>query len=271
MDRQRCLMKIRGVLGLAGLICILSTASMLYAADVTPGIAVEEISGDVQDPFDDTFDEDFDLFEEDADLNRVVISDPLEPMNRVIFVFNDKVYFWVVKPVATGYKAVVPGPARMGVRNFFDNLEFPVRFVNCMLQGKIKGAGTELARFSLNSTIGILGLFDPADTFFALEPRRETLGQTLGVYGMGNGIYLVLPFWGPSTARDAFGRVGDGFLKPANYIQPYELALAISSYRYINVASFRIGDYEAVKEAAIDPYNAFKDAYLQYQKHRVGE
>ena len=248
-----------------------SAASVLYAADDQPDAAVEEISSDVAEQFDDAFDEDFDLFEDDADLNRVVISDPLEPMNRAIFAFNDKVYFWVAKPVARGYKAVVPAPARMGVNNFFDNLEFPVRFVNCMLQGKIKGAGTEVARFSLNSTIGVLGLFDPAHTFFALEPRRETLGQTLGVYGIGNGIYLVIPFLGPSTVRDAFGRVGDGFLKPVNYIQPYELSLAVSSYRYINLISFRIGDYEAVKDAAIDPYNAFKDAYLQYQKHNVEE
>lgn len=215
--------------------------------------------------------DDFDLFEEDLQIERVSIKDPFQSVNRAIFKFNDSMYFRVIRPVAKGYKWVVPTPARKGVRNFFDNLEFPVRFVNCVLQLKAKGAGTELVRFSVNSTIGILGLMDPAEYFFHIEPRKETLGQTLGVYGIGNGFYLVLPFFGPSTLRDAIGLAGDSFLKPVTYITPYELSLAISSYKYLNAASLRIGDYEAMKEAAIDPYNAFKDAYLQYQKYRVAE
>jgi len=216
-------------------------------------------------------DDDFDSFEEDLQVESVSLRDPFQSVNRVIFTFNDKMYFWVVRPVAKGYKWVVPTPARMGVKNFFDNLEFPVRFVNCILQGKAKGAGSELARFSVNSTIGILGLWDPAKYFFHIEPRKETLGQTFGVYGIGHGFYLVLPFFGPSTLRDAIGLGGDSFLKPVTYVNPYTLSLAISSYKYMNVASLRIGDYEAMKEAAIDPYNAFKDAYLQYQKYQVAE
>jgi len=112
---------------------------------------------------------------------------------------NDKLYRWVLKPVAKGYKFVVPDPVRVSVRNFFLNLGTPIRAVNALLQGKFGDMGMELARFGINSTIGMAGLFDPAKEFHPTRKDEDT-GQTLGVYGLGPGFYLVLPILGPSDA-----------------------------------------------------------------------
>ena len=124
------------------------------------------------------------------------IADPIEPLNRALFVFNDKAYFWVMKPVAQGYRAVVPEGVRLSVRNFFANIGMPIRFVNNLLQGKIRNSGVELLRFALNTTAGIGGLFDPAKDDFRLVARDEDLGQTFGKYGLGHGLYIVLPLLG---------------------------------------------------------------------------
>ncbi|HSL92601.1 MAG TPA: VacJ family lipoprotein, partial [Candidatus Limnocylindrales bacterium] len=123
-----------------------------------------------------------DEFEETSEVApSPALRDPLEPVNRILFVFNDKAYFWVMKPVAQGYRAVVPEAARVSVRNFFSNLATPIRFVNALLQGKFKASGTELLRFTINSTVGIGGLFDVARKDVHLDRRDEDLGQTLGV------------------------------------------------------------------------------------------
>ena len=124
------------------------------------------------------------------------IADPIEPLNRVLFVVNDKAYYWVMKPVARGYRAVVPEGVRLSVRNFFSNTGMPIRFVNNLLQGKIRNSGVELLRFALNTTAGIGGLFDPAKDDFRLVARDEDLGQTFGKYGLGHGLYIVLPLLG---------------------------------------------------------------------------
>ena len=206
---------------------------------------------------------------EEAD-QEVSIADPIEPFNRAMFVFNDKLYFWLLKPVAKGYNAVVPEPARISVSNFFNNITMPVRFVNSLLQAKIKSAGIELARFTVNTLAGTGGLFEPAKEYDLLR-QDEDLGQTLGTYGMGNAFYIVWPFLGPSTVRDSVGRFGDGFLNPVNYVSPAEAALGIHAYDRINDTSLRIGEYEDLKEAAIDPYIAVRDAYIQNRKHKVEE
>ncbi|MBW2026494.1 MAG: VacJ family lipoprotein [Deltaproteobacteria bacterium] len=120
----------------------------------------------------------------DSDLDEISIApipDPLEPINRIFFVFNDKLYFWFLRPVARGYKKVVPERARVGVRNFFSNLLTPIRLVNCLLQGKFKAAGTETLRFIINSTVGFLGLEDVAKKEGHLSRQDEDLGQSLGV------------------------------------------------------------------------------------------
>lgn len=195
------------------------------------------------------------------------IADPFEPINRFFFYFNDKLYFWFLKPASTGYKAIVPEPARIGVRNFFHNLGFPIRFVNCVFQGKFEGAGYEVGRFLINSTLGVAGFMDSASKHFDMPEYDEDFGQTLGTYGLGHGFFINCPFIGPSSARDIVGLTGDGFLYPVFYTDletKYDIALEV--YRKINKTSLTIGEYEDLKKAAIDPYIAVRDVYYQLRK-----
>ena len=144
-------------------------------------------------------DEDFDLLEEEIADQMVEIADPLEPFNRTMYGLNDILYFWVVKPVGEVYTDVAPEPVRIGISNFFQNLTTPVRFVNCLLQGKGDTAGTEFNRFVINTTAGVLGFGDPARDQHGLEPAEEDMGQTLAVFGFDNGFYIVWPLLGPSN------------------------------------------------------------------------
>ena len=224
-------------------------------------------SSDVgNDSSDDMFTDDLGDLEEPS----VSIADPLEPFNRAMFHFNDKLYFWVLKPAARGYSAVVPGPARRGVKNFFNNLLFPVRFVNCILQGKFEGAGIEVDRFLINSTIGLAGFMDTAANHFNLKEYDEDLGQTLGSYGIGPGFFITWPFLGPSTVTNTIGTVGDGFLEPLYYVDmdtKYEVA--IKAFELVNYTSLRIGDYEDLKKSALDPYVALRNAYIQRRQSEI--
>jgi phospholipid-binding lipoprotein MlaA len=197
------------------------------------------------------------------------IYDPLEPVNRAFFHFNDKLYFWVLKPVATGYEKVFPEPLRVSVRNFFHNIFMPVRAVNCLLQGKIKGFGTEITRFVVNSTMGVCGFGDAAKTAFNIDKRDEDFGQTLGFYGLGPGIYLNWPLFGPSSIRDTVGIVGDGFLNPVNYVEPFKYSLAIKGYDQVNRISLSFGQYEALKKAAFDPYISLREAYYENRRYKI--
>jgi len=199
------------------------------------------------------------------------LADPLEPLNRALFVFNDKAYYWVMKPVAQGYAAIVPETARVSVRNFFRNITMPVRFVNNLLQGKIRNSGIELLRFLINTTTGIGGLFDPAKNDWHIEPREEDLGQTLGKYGLGHGFYLVLPLLGPSSLRDTAGLAGDWFLDPINYIDDDRVVIGAHVLNAENEVSLRIGEYEDLTKSAIDPYVAVRDAYSQHRAKKVQE
>jgi phospholipid-binding lipoprotein MlaA len=216
-------------------------------------------------------DKDLDMLYAEAEAGTAHVADPIAPFNRAMFHFNDKFYFWVLKPVARGYRYLVPAPLRTGVKNFFYNLMTPVRLVNCILQGKFNSAGTEVTRFLLNSTAGMLGFLDPARNYPLLTPKEEDLGQTFGTYGMGNGFYIVWPFLGPSTLRDTMGMAGDLFLNPVAYVQPAEAAFEITAIQKVNNTSFHIGDYEAIKEASIDPYSAIRDAYIQNRRKKVKE
>lgn len=196
------------------------------------------------------------------------VADPIEPVNRAIFRFNDKAYYWFFKPVAKGYNVVVPQGVRVAVRNFFSNLATPIRAANNLLQGNVRATGTELLRFTINSTIGMAGLFDPARDGFHLEKKEADLGQTLGRYGLGQGMYLVLPLLGPTTLRDGVGSAGDLFLDPLSYIRPTEASVGVNAYKRENDLSLRIGEYEDLTGAALDPYVAVRDAYAQ---HRAGK
>ena len=196
------------------------------------------------------------------------VADPIEPFNRAIFTFNDKAYYWFFKPVAKGYNVVVPQGVRVAVRNFFSNLATPIRAANNLLQGKFRATGTELLRFTINSTIGMAGLFDPAHDGFHLEKKDADLGQTLGRYNLGQGMYLVLPFVGPTTLRDGAGLAGDLFLDPLSYVRPLEASVGVNAYKRENDLSLRIGEYEDLTGSALDPYVAVRDAYAQ---HRAGK
>ena len=216
-------------------------------------------------------DDEFDLLEDELDEQVVEVADPLEPWNRLMFGVNDILYFWIVKPVVGTYKAVVPEPARTGVRNFFHNLTTPVRYVNCLLQGKGDGADIELRRFLVNTTEGILGFGDPARDKYELQPVYEDLGQTLAVHGIDQGFYIVWPFFGPSNVRDSLGMVGDMFLNPVRYVEPTETSIYISAGKGINEGSFHIGEYEDFKAEALEPYVAMREAYIQYRNKKIQE
>lgn len=238
--------------------------------DLTPIFVAQ---GPQEYPGEDEFDEfdEFDEIEDDFEAELISISDPLEPWNRAMFHVNDKLITWILKPISTGYGAIVPQPMRRGVRNFFDNLGFPIRFVNCLLQAKFKGAGTELARFTVNSTVGLAGFLDVAKKDFGLVEREEDFGQTLGVYGLGPGFYIYWPILGPSSLTGTVGLVGDGFLDPLNYFSETKYTIGAKAYDRINDASLRLEDYEDYKDAAVDPYIFFRDAYYQNQQKKIKE
>lgn len=227
------------------------------------------VGGDnVDDFFDDT-----ESLPEDAPVTQVeeLVPDPLITFNRAMFAVNDKLYFWCLKPVAQGYKKVAPAIVRKGVRNFFHNLGTPARFVSSMLQGKFRGAGSELGRFLVNSTVGIGGVWDPAEMYLGLKPSDEDLGQTLGSYHVDNGVFIVWPLLGPSTLRDTVGKVGDLFLNPLYYLNPNELAWGLSGLDTVNDTSYRIGDYETVKSTYMDPYVMIRDFYITHRKKKIAE
>ena len=216
-----------------------------------------EEASDVSDPWEDEAEEIDSIY------------DPLEPMNRAFFQFNDKLYFWVLKPVATGYNTVVPQLARVCIRNFFTNLVMPVRAVSCLLQGKFEGLGIELVRFVVNTSAGFLGFQDVAKQALNFPVQDEDLGQVLAFYGIGPGFYLDLPFLGPYSLRNAVGWGGGLFINPLNYVVDFWPNVGIRTYDIVNNTSLRIGDYEAMKEAALDPYVAMRDAYYQYRLNLI--
>jgi phospholipid-binding lipoprotein MlaA len=213
---------------------------------------------------------DIEVLEKMSEEAKGEIADPLEPFNRAMYHFNDKLYFWVLKPVAQGYRKVVPEAARIGVSNFFANLVFPIRFVNCLLQANFEGAAAELGRFTVNTLWGVGGVLDPASSEdINLSKQDVDFGQTLGAYGLGQGFFINWPLFGPSSPRDTVGLVGDAFLTPYTYLSPWYAGTGTWAYDRVNDTSLKIGDYESLKEAAIDPYVAIRDAYVQYRLKKV--
>jgi phospholipid-binding lipoprotein MlaA len=212
-----------------------------------------------------------DFFDDEFESERPLVHDPLMAVNRIIFKFNDKLYFWCLKPVARGYRAIVPEPIRLSIGNLLTHAGTPIRLANDLLQGKFKAAGAEFGRFFVNSTAGLLGLGNPAANYPALNPPREDLGQTLGTYGIGNGFYLMLPILGPSTLRDTVGMVGDFAFDPVTYLHPWYVSDGVRAVDITNRLSFHIGDYEALKGSSIDPYLMLRSAYIQHRRKAVGE
>ena len=206
------------------------------------------------------------------DAHAQVVADPIEPWNRAMFKFNDAMLDYVARPAYKGYAYVTPQFVRTGIKNFFHNLAFPVRFVNNLLQGRPRAAGVEMSRFILNTTAGLGGLFDVAKDKEPVVPvEDEDMGQTFGVWGAGEGFYIVWPLLGPSTLRDSTGMVGDYFLDPVTYVQPWELSLGIDAGRTFNELDDILDLYDDLKRAAIEPYSSVRDAYVQYRRAKIAK
>jgi phospholipid-binding lipoprotein MlaA len=190
--------------------------------------------------------------------------DPFESFNEKMFWFNREVLDrYVLKPIATGWDFLLPDPVQRGVHNFFDNLAVVRRVVNNSLQLKFNGAGTELARFTINSTVGVVGFFDVAKDAFGIEQRDEDTGQTFGVWGAGPGPYLVLPFLPPLTIRDGIGYAFDVAMTPYTYFIPWWASVAGTATSTVNERSLNLDRFERVAESTVDLYGAVRNAYLQ--------
>ncbi len=209
------------------------------------------------------------MFPFDEEEEQYSVSDPLEPVNRGIFWFNDKLYFYLLKPVARGYRWAVPEPWRVAVQNVFSNLASPVRIINAGFQGKFSDAGNELTRFFVNTTLGIGGLFDTAKDHFDIRKHDEDTGQTLGHYGIGPGFYLVLPILGPSDVRDAVGTFVDSRENLVYYLFEGWTYYEVKGYEKVNDLSLDKDTYEGIKKDALDPYLFVRDAYMQYRENKV--
>ena len=208
---------------------------------------------------------------EDLEGEAEAVSDPLEPFNRAVFTFNDRFYFWVFKPVATGYVKITPNFLREGVRNFFYNIMYPARFVGSIFQGRFERSLQETCRFVVNSTVGLAGLMTPSKQYEWLNPPKEDMGQAFARWGIGNGPYIVWPFIGASTLRDTAGFLADQFLYPFVYVDPSWVYFPVKTYQYLNEWSFNIDAYPELKKASMDPYSAVKDAYIQFRNKQVNE
>jgi phospholipid-binding lipoprotein MlaA len=190
--------------------------------------------------------------------------DPWEGFNENMFTFNREVLDrYLLKPAATAWDFLLPDLVQKSVQNFFDNLAVVRRVVNNALQGKVTGAATELARFSINSTIGVGGLFDMAKVSFGIEQSDEDTGQTLGVWGAGPGPYLVLPFLPPLTVRDGIGYAFDAAMTPYMYFIPWYASIGGTATNVVNERSLNLDRFERVAETTVDLYSAVRNAYLQ--------
>lgn len=195
-------------------------------------------------------------------------SDPLEGFNRAMFSFNDTADRWALKPVARGYRAVTPDVVERGVARMFGNLGEVLNVVNDVLQGKLGQAGNDGGRFIINSTVGLVGFFDVAQHWGLPKSDGEDFGQTFATWGMGQGPYLVLPFFGSSNLRDAPGRVFDSFLNPIAYVDHVPTRNELYG---ANVLSDRAELLEAEKLIRGDKYSFIRDVYLQRRDYLIND
>ena len=204
-----------------------------------------------------------------------VYSDPFSPFNSAMLTFNMKLDDWVLRPVAKGYSFVAPQTVREHVGNFFDNVGVIPRFANNLFQLRFPEAGGEIARFGINSTVGLAGFFDPAQNWFGLKEHNDDFGLTLRHYGAPTGPYLMLPFFGPSTIGDTVGRVADGAMNPMSYLLPWWITLSATAgqdaMEAINYRSLHMNQFEEVDRYAVDLYGAIQDGYLQNRANETKE
>ena len=202
-----------------------------------------------------------------------VIPDPFEGWNRAMFVFNDGLMTYAVRPLNTAYVTVTPEPFREGVGNFFTNLLFPVRFVNNLLQGKGHAAGQEFGKFLINTTAGLGGFINYTGLnhpeLASLD--SEDFGQTLGVWGLGEGVYLYWPLLGPSNIRDTVGKVGDWAADPLTWVDPWWVPMATKGFRTVNELEEILDLYDDFTKSSIEPYTAIRDAFTQYRRAKIAK
>lgn len=207
------------------------------------------------------------------------VADPLSGYNRFMTDFNDVLYKMFLKHIFISYDALVPNPMQDALDNFFANLMFPIRFVNNLLQGKFENAGDEIRAFVVNTTIGVGGLIDIAGRH-GIKTHEEDFGQTLGAWGIGPGVHIVLPLIGQSNLRDAVGLVGDYFLMPTAYadrawgkkpLKTGYIGFSVNSAMFINTGSKDSPIYEKMTKDVIDLYPFIKDAYEQRRAAQIKE
>lgn len=255
----------------------LVTCGLLLSLSACSAKSVQAEEKTVQTTKQESQEESLDSFAEEMEVQEVY--DPFASYNRMMTRFNDGAYEYVLKPVATGYKSVVHFEIRNSIENFFDNIYFPIRFVNTLLQGKFTYAFEETERFVINTTVGVLGLFDPAQSYFKIEAHKEDFGQTLGFYGVGGGPHIVLPLLGPSNLRDTLSLYPDSFLSVIDYEERSYWTLTDTPAEYIgaktlekiNFISLYMHQYDKMKEDAVDLYPYLRDIYEQRRKREIEE
>jgi len=257
------------------LVAFFFATAQLYAVEIAAqDVPTQVIPASQQDDqFDEDFADDFDAeFSDTGNVDEILIDDPLETVNRGVFWVNDKLYFYLIKPVAKGYRLTLPYQARVSVGNAFYNVATPARAANDLLQLKFHDVATELYRLIVNSTIGLGGLFDPAGSLAGVKKvDNEDFGQTLGYYGAGHGFYLVLPVLGPSSIRDAIGGVVDTFADPIRYADLETLEyVGVKSFSVVNRLSLDRDTYEGIVRDSLDPYLFLRAAYVQRRAAHVG-
>lgn len=194
------------------------------------------------------------------------VCDPWEPVNRGIFRFNEVVDKFLLRPVAVGYTKVMPRYGRERVHNVLNNMGEPVNMLNGFLQADPERGFTAMWRFILNSTFGVLGVFDFAGQNAQLTHRDEDYGQTMGVYGVGSGPYIVLPLLGPSSVRDAFGRVVDTFTDPFSYVDSNEFLIGRAAATALDTRSRSLEVTDEIYRTSLDPYATIRSAYSQHRE-----
>lgn len=189
--------------------------------------------------------------------------DPFESINRPIFAFNHGFYTWVLNPLAKGYTAIMPDPFEVAVTQFFSNLREPLNAINHLLQANGSEMGSSLGRFLINSTLGVLGLFDPADAWFDIKPKRATLNDTLTTWDVGYGAYIVLPILGQSDVRNGISTLTESTFAPVTFVSEPPQTQYIKAYDGFHEFSPRATSYETLYQESDDPYVFFRNMYMQ--------
>ncbi len=260
------------VLALA-LLCGAGCASKQDNASTSQEISVTASTGSAETSVVNEYYGGLDDYDDYSEEDLAAQNDPLEGWNRFWFHFNDWFLQYIVKPLHKGYAFIVPEPIRNGISNFAHNLAFPVRMANSLLQGEFAQAGVEFDRSLVNFmvSLGFADVASQSEPLYPYHPETENFDYTLGVWGVPDGPYFIIPFLGPSTIRGAFGEAGDAFMKPQYYVLDWEISTGSSVFFSFNDADKLYKPYDQITESALEPYVALRNAYLNMRKNRQQE